>query len=61
MTMESTASRPGAEPTAAKRPNSDELERVLDTAMSGDSGTEGQIWYPIAPASVSWPRVFPPL
>jgi hypothetical protein len=61
MTIESAASRPGAVPTAAKRPSSDELQGMLDRAMSGDSETDGQIWYPTAPASVSWPRVFPPL
>ena len=61
MTIESAASRPGAEPTAAKRPTSDEWQGMLDRAMSGDFETEGQIRYPTAPASVSWPRVFPPL
>ena len=61
MTMESAASQPVANPTAAKRPSSDELQGMLDRAISGDCETEGQIWYPTAPASVSWPRVFPPL
>jgi hypothetical protein len=61
MTIESAASRPGTEPTAAKRPNSDELRGRIEKAMSGESQREGEIWYPTAPANVSWPRVFPPL
>ena len=63
MTIESAASRPGAEPTAAKRANNDEMRGAgaIDKAISGDCQGEGEIWYPTAPANVSWPRILPPL
>jgi hypothetical protein len=61
MTIESAASRPGAEPTAAKRPIRDELREAMDQATPGDCQWEGEIWYPTTPANVSWPRVFPSL
>jgi hypothetical protein len=61
MTIESAASRPGAEPTAAKRPTHDELRGAMDEAMSGECQGDSEIWYPTAPAAVPWPRVFPSL
>jgi hypothetical protein len=61
MTIESAASRPGAQPTAAKRPLIDELRGASDDTMPRDPQKEGEIWYPTAPAIVSWPRVFPAL
>jgi hypothetical protein len=32
-----------------------------EPAASGESDAESEIWYPVAPQTVSWPRVFPQL
>jgi hypothetical protein len=61
MTIESAASRPGAEPTAAKRPTQHDLFGATDEAMSGDRQGESEIWYPTAPTHIPWPRIFPSL
>jgi hypothetical protein len=64
MTIGSAASRASCELAAplstfqsldaAKRQRS-------EPALSGESDAESEIWYPIAPQTVSWPRVFPQL
>jgi hypothetical protein len=64
MTIGSTASRPNCE-LAAPPPTFPALESAtrprVDPAPLEVSDTESEIWYPTAPPTVSWPRVFPQL
>lgn len=64
MTIGSAAFGPGHEP--APLPSfhplvEDDKHAGVEQAMPGDSAVEGEIWYPTAPQTIVWPRVFPQL
>ena len=64
MTIGSAASRPSHE-LAAPLTTFPSLEaatpRSAEPALAEESDAESEIWYPTAPQTVSWPRVFPQL
>jgi hypothetical protein len=64
MTIGSAASQPSHE-LAAPLPTFHPLEaatrRRAEPALAEESDAESEIWYPTAPQTVSWPRVFPQL
>jgi hypothetical protein len=64
MTIGSAASRPSGE-LGAPQPTFHPLEsaprRRVEPALLEESDSESEIWYPTAPQTVSWPRVFPQL
>ena len=48
-------------PVVAKPCTKDRVLEAVKRAMSAGADEESGIWYPTAPPSVSWPRVFPQL
>jgi hypothetical protein len=63
MTIGSAASQPSRE-LAAPLPTFQSLDaatRQRSEPAPGGSDAESEIWYPIAPQTVSWPRVLPQL
>ena len=63
MTIGSVASRASHEdvaPLPTFHPQATAAERS-EPALLEESNTESEIWYPMAPQTVSWPRVFPQL
>ena len=64
MTIGSAASRPSHElavPLPNRRPLEAATPRRAEPALPEESDAESEIWYPTAPQTVSWPRVFPQL
>ena len=64
MTIGSAACLPGLEPAAplpSFRPLEARKRAKVEQPKPEDSESESDIWYPTAPESVSWPRVFPQL
>ena len=64
MAIGSAASLPGLEPAASLpsfRPPEARKRAKVEQPKPEDSESESEIWYPTAPESVSWPRVFPQL
>ena len=64
MTIESAASRPGHElaaPLSTSCPLEAPTRWSAEPAVPEESDAESEIWYPTAPQTFSWPRVFPQL
>ena len=64
MTIGSVASQPSGElgsPPPTFHPLEFATPRRVERALLEESDTESEIWYPTAPQTVSWPRVFPQL
>jgi hypothetical protein len=64
MTIGSAACLPGLEPAAplpSFRPPEAHKRARVEQPMAEDPESESEIWYPTAPETVSWPRVFPQL
>jgi hypothetical protein len=36
-------------------------DQAVERAISGRAAGDDEIWYPVAPQTISWPRVFPQL
>ena len=64
MRIGSVASQPSGEPGTAPptfHPLESATPRKFEPALPEGSDTESEIWYPTAPQTISWPRVFPQL
>ena len=64
MTIGSAASVPSRElgaPQPTFHPLESATRRRVEPALLEEADTESEIWYPTAPQTVSWPRVFPQL
>jgi hypothetical protein len=48
-------------PLPTFRPLEEATRRRAEPALAEESEAESEIWYPTAPPTVSWPRVFPQL